>query len=366
MIVKSLIIASIIFNSLGLNSLSAKFDQAVSRNEYGSLTSAVASNQDLRLPDIFPRPAVKEDAIPPKIYAKNYILVDETSGKILLKQAHKDQVPIASTTKIMTAIVALENYKLDDIVTISNSAANQIGATANFRVGEKLTVHNLLKAMLIKSANGAAYALAEHMNDQDKNGKIDASSINQNTNTDNITSPPATPNVSTDQDEESIPAGAQDVINPTEKPKVAKFIAAMNAKAKDLGMNNTNYHDPAGLDVTGYSSAYDLYIATKYALQKDIFADIVKTDHDTIKDVTGTIWHDLKNSNRLVGEYNYPGAIGVKTGYMPEAGHVLVSAATRDGHTLIGVVINTFADTAPASADESKKLLDWGFANTEW
>lgn len=317
MILKSLIILSMIFNSFGLSRLSDRFDAALMRQEFDPSRSVGASDASLELPAILARPEARKNAFSPNIYAKQYLLADKDSGKILLKNGIADQVPIASTTKIMSAVVVLENYDLNQIVTVSEAAANQVGADAHLRAGEQLRVIDLLKAMLIKSANGAAYALAENMNQADETG-------------------------------------------------CARFVAAMNKKAKELGMVNTDYHDPAGLDTAGYSSAYDLFLATKYALDKPIFAGIVKTNKDAVRSIDGQIWHELDNSNRLIGEYNYPGAIGVKTGYMPEAGHVLVSAATRDGHTLIGVVINTFADTAPASADESRKTLDWGFANIVW
>ncbi|OQA04664.1 MAG: D-alanyl-D-alanine carboxypeptidase DacF precursor [bacterium ADurb.Bin400] len=317
MITKSLIIFSIILESLGITGIAKRFDEAVIRTEYNSAHAVVASNITTTLPDIIPRPKIKPGAETPQIFAKNYILVDNNTGKVLAKQAHKDRVPIASTTKMMTAIVALENYDLDEVATISPDAVKQIGATAHLRIGERITIHSLLKALLIKSGNDAAYALAEHMNQPGESG-------------------------------------------------IEKFVNKMNEKARSLGLQDTNYRDPAGLDTAGYSTAYDLYVIASNGLRNQVFADIVSTGRDTVQNVDGTIFHDLKNSNRLVNEYAYPGAIGVKTGYMPEAGHILVSAAKRNDHTLIGVVINTYADTAPASADESRKLLDWGFSNIEW
>ncbi|MFA5927137.1 MAG: D-alanyl-D-alanine carboxypeptidase family protein [Patescibacteria group bacterium] len=317
MIIKSLIIASIILDLLGLDSLSHRFDRAIISEEYSPSQSAVASNISLSLPDILPRPIVSPTSSQPQILAKHYLLADADTDKIIIKQSPKERVPIASTTKIMTAVVVLENYDLDDVVTVSERAAYQIGADAFLRVGEQITVRSLLKALLIKSGNDSAYALAEHINSSGETG-------------------------------------------------TGKFVGLMNQKAKELGLVDTDYRDPAGLDTTGYSSAFDLYLVTKHALKNPIFADIVKTEHAVVKDVDGSIFHELKNSNRLVGEYQYSGAIGVKTGYMPEAGHILVSAARRDGHTLVGVVVDTFADTAPASADESRKLLDWGFQNILW
>lgn len=313
MIHSILIIASILFSTLGLQGVASNIDKNLISDKSAN---AVASPESyLALPQIKPRPKISPLVKNPNIYAESYILVDEESGVTLASKDEQERIPIASTTKVMTATIVLENYDLDDIVTISSDAANQVGADAYLRTGEEITVLNLLKCMLIKSANGAAYALAEHMNGASEEG-------------------------------------------------TAKFVKKMNDKAKTLGMLNTEYHDPAGLDVTGWSSAEDLSIITKYAMKKDLFAEIVKTEKTTVKDVSGQIYHLLENSNRLVGEWKYSGALGVKTGYMPEAGHCLVGAAKRDGHTLISVVLHTNADTATASAEESKKLLDWGFENT--
>ncbi len=318
MIIKSLIILSIIFNTLGIGSASDKFDNAVINNQYNPANVVEASTTNfLALPEIAPRPIVKDFASDESILAKRYILVDADSGIVLAKQNEHEAVPIASTTKIMTASIVLENYKLDDVITISETAAGAIGASANFVIGERITVQNLLKCLLIKSANGAAIALAEHANEPGETG-------------------------------------------------TTKFIKMMNDKAKSLGMKDTDYHDPAGLDITGKSSAYDLSIITKYALKKPVFAQIVKTKKESVTDVLGTTWHALENSNRLVNQWDYPGAIGVKTGYMDEAGHCLVGAAKRDGHTLIAVVLMTLSNTADASAIEARNLLDWGWANVDW
>jgi len=245
------------------------------------------------------------------------MLADLESGEVLLKHNSNLRVPIASTTKIMTAVVVLENYNLDDIAEISERAAYQPGADAFLRVGEEIDVKNLLYCMLIKSGNDAALALAEQL-------------------------------------------------DPDSPDSVDRFVEIMNTTAIRLKMNDTQYKDPAGLDTSGYSSAQDLFTITKYALNFKLFKDIVSTPKYIVTNTEGTISHPLDNSNRLVGEYNYMGALGVKTGYMPESGHCLVGAAERDGHTLIAIILKTYADTAPASADEARKLLDWGWANTIW
>lgn len=317
MITKSIICLAIIFRLLSLNSLADRFDNAIYKTESGKNIAVNASVNTLTLPFISKNPIVNKFVERPTISAKHYLLEDTDSNTVIIKSNNKDRVPIASTTKIMTATIVLENYKLNDIITVSASAASQAGSDAFLHVGEKITVSELLHCMLIKSANDSAYALAEHMNQLGETG-------------------------------------------------TTTFVDAMNAKAKILGMNDTNYQDPAGLDVTGISSASDLYIITKYALQNKLFSKIVATKTYVAKSADGQIYHQLDNSNRLVNGYDYPGAFGVKTGYMPEAGHCLVSAVKRDGHTLIGIVLNTYADTATASADESRKMQDWGWANTKW
>lgn len=318
MILKSLYLASIFFGLVGFPGVSGRFDDAILRVENKSFNRVAAgSNYSIDLPEIQPRPKVSKFVEHPNILAENYLLADFDSGAIFLKQSFDSRVPIASTTKVMTALLILEKYNLSDVVTISEKAAFQIGADSYLIVGEKITVRELLYCMLIKSGNDAAYALAEHINGAGDEG-------------------------------------------------VSKFVVLMNEKAKELGLKNTHYKDPAGLDVEGFSSAFDLFSVTREALKKDLFRKIVSTKQYTATSIDGKYSHALNNSNRLVNEYDYPGAIGVKTGYMPEAGHCLVSAAERNGHTLIGVILKTTYDTAPASADESRKLLDWGFANIEW
>lgn len=245
------------------------------------------------------------------IYAKNYVLLDEKSSYPLIEKDSLVEVPIASTTKIMTAMIVLEKYKLSDIITISREAANQIGSEINLKIGEKLSVESLLYALLVQSGNDAAYALAENY-----------------------------------------PGGFNE------------FIKEMNNKAKYLSMTHTLYFDPAGLDDNSKSSAYDLTIITRYALTSPIFSKIINTTDYTIYSTDGKLSHKLKSSNRLIKSdeplyLSY--AAGVKTGFTPIAGHCLVSSAERDDKKLIGVILNTYESTNDASAKESRKLLEWGF-----
>lgn len=317
MIAKSILIMAIVSNLLGLNYLSDRLNDSLYKLEGSNRNSVIAINQNLPLPFITKKPTINRIAERPTINAKNYLLADMDSGTVLLKSNINNKVPIASTTKIMTAIIALEKYKLDDLVTVSNAAASQTGARAFLRTGETISVKELLYCLLVKSGNDSAYALAEHYNGSSDRG-------------------------------------------------IDKFVSSMNQEAKNLGMKSTNYLDPAGLDAAGYSTAYDLFLLTKHAMKNQTFRQMVATKEYTAKSSDGQIWHNLENSNRLVGEYNYPGAIGVKTGYMPESGHCLVSAVRQNGHLLIGVVLSTYADNATASADESKKLYDWSQTNVKW
>ena len=256
-------------------------------------------------------PQKKDNIKNPLVYAKNIILMDKATGYILYEKNAYDAVSIASTTKIMTAVIVLENYNLNEVVTISQNAATQIGSDINLRTDEKITVKNLLYALLVKSGNDAAMALAEHMT----KGK-------------------------------------------------EEFVRRMNEKAKFLGLKNTNYQDPAGLDDAGLSSAYDLAVLTSYALEKQTFSDIVQTANYTINSADGKLAHELETSNRLIKSDEplyYQPAVGVKTGFTPPAGHCFVSAAKKDNNEIIGVVLNTNESTVDASAKESRKLLIWGF-----
>ncbi len=318
MILKPLIILSLVYNLVGFSLSSGKIDQKIASfysNE--NVSSAKAGNMSQQIPDILQLPEIRSGAPEAYINTREYILVDLESGEILNQKDPTKRVPIASTTKIMSAIVALENYSLNEVVTIPAPATTQAGADANLRVGEKISVLELLYCMLIKSGNDSAYALASYM---DK----------------------------------------------SEKRDIDTFVKKMNQKAEELGMEDTNYLDPAGLDASGYSSANDLAIITRYALKNSTFRKIVATTDYVATNIDKTIYHVLKNSNRLVDEYQYPGAIGVKTGFMPEASHCLVGAAERNGHGLIVVILGTYQDTASASADEARKLLDWGFDNVIW
>jgi D-alanyl-D-alanine carboxypeptidase (penicillin-binding protein 5/6) len=258
-----------------------------------------------------PVSAYAETLKPPEIVGPTAVLMDFTTGQILYdKNMHKRMYP-ASTTKILTAIIALEKGRLDDIVTCSEDVTKIEGNSIFLSPGEQLTLEQLLYALMLESANDAAIAIAEHI------------------------------------------AGS-----------VENFAKMMNEKAREIGAYNSHFVNPNGLpDENHYSTPYDMAQIARYAMQNPEFRKIVSTLHYQIPPTNKFDKpRDLWISNRLLkpSRFHYEGADGVKTGYTVAAGQVLVASATRDGHRLISVImgdegINIWTDTI--------KLLDYGFQN---
>jgi D-alanyl-D-alanine carboxypeptidase len=260
----------------------------------------------LSVPHISPRTKIDSN---PGVSALAYIVLDPDTEYPLAAKNSDMPVPIASTTKIMTAMVVMDSYDLDKVVTIPHEAAAIEGSEIQLMTNETMTVKNLLYGLLLNSGNDAGTALS--LIDNDK----------------------------------------------------ASFVNKMNAKAQLLGMTNTHYDDPVGLDDTGHSSARDLALLTRYALTNQVFSEIVGTVHYTIWSADKKYKHDLTNTNRLINPvepYYLPSAIGVKTGNTDGAGHCLVSAIKlKNGKPVVAVVLHTTEDANPASAKESRKLLIW-------
>lgn len=253
-------------------------------------------------------PKRKLEVQDPNILADVVMLIDDKTKYPLFYKNEKEPVPIASITKVMTFVVARENFKLDEVVEIGDEPTKIVGSKIDLKKSERITVESLLYGLLINSGNDAASALSYHKGSQND------------------------------------------------------FVKKMNDKAIELGMNNTYFVDPAGLNDNGKSSAFDVAIMFSYALKDDLFKNIIKTSEIEISSVGGEVIHSLTNSNRLVtGEIELDGVLGGKTGFTLDAGHTLVCAAERDGNKLISVVLKTSVNTKTASAYESLKLLNWGF-----
>ncbi|MCG0275557.1 MAG: D-alanyl-D-alanine carboxypeptidase [Thermosediminibacteraceae bacterium] len=246
---------------------------------------------------------------PPSIVGLAGILMDVKTGKVLFeKNAHLKLEP-ASTTKIMTAIIALEKGNLSDIVTTGKEATLVDGSRIYLEEGEKLTLEQMLYGLMLNSGNDAAVAIAEHI------------------------------------------AGS-----------VPEFAKLMNEKAKSLGAKNTNFVNPSGLpDKNHYTTAYDLALIARYALlNHPEFKKIVSTKTYRIP-WQGKEWdRTLINHNKML--WNFEGADGVKTGYTRSAGHTLVASATRNGWQLLAVVLKSQGKNIYTDA---KALLEYGFNNFE-
>ncbi len=238
---------------------------------------------------------------PPKIEAGAAIVIDMKSARVLYEKNAYSRRAIASTTKIMTAIVAIENGELGDKVKVSKRAASIRGSTIKLKAGEELTLEELLYGLMLKSGNDAAIAIAERIGGS-----------------------------------------------------VEQFALMMNEKAKELGLENTQFKTPHGLDTPGhYSTACELALIARYALNNPIFSKIVGTQN---KSITG---RGLYTTNEMLGAY--PGADGVKTGYTGQAGRCLVTSATRNDMRFISVVLN--CSSRSVRAQSSKAILDYAFNN---
>ena len=242
------------------------------------------------------------------INSRSCVVLDRKSKTILFGKNENKQVKMASTTKIMTAIVIIENYDLNKEITVSKKAAGTGGSRLGLRTGDKITVHDLLYGLLLRSGNDAAVALAETVG-----GSIEG------------------------------------------------FAELMNQKAKELNLKNTHFESPHGLDSDGhYTTAYELALITDYALQNSTFAKIVGTKNYTIT-INGYP-KALTNTNELLGNLN--GVYGVKTGFTNGANRCLVSSCKRGDMDIICVVLG--ADTKNFRTQDSIKLIEYAFANYEY
>ena len=234
------------------------------------------------------------------------VLMHPDSGEIYFEKNASVRMPMASTTKIMTALVAIESMPLSTVITVAPEAVNVEGSSVYLYAGETLTLEALLYALLLESANDAAAAIAYGIS-----GSIEA------------------------------------------------FSARMNERAQSLGLTDTHFMNPHGLDhAEHYTTAYELAKITAEALKHDAFRTIVSTRRLTVPQSGPGGVRLFLNHNRLLSAYD--GCIGVKTGYTRRSGRCLVSAAERDGLTLIAVTLS-----APNDWQDHTALLDFGFAAYE-
>lgn len=248
-----------------------------------------------------------EVSIEPSINSRSAIIYDRTSGSILYGKNENEKRKMASTTKIMTAIIILEKGNLDDIVTISSNSANTGGSRLGLHTNDKISVLNLLYGLLLCSGNDSAVALAEYLGGS-----------------------------------------------------VSGFANLMNDKASELGLTSTHFVTPHGLDNDDhYTTAYELALITNYALKNETFKNLVGTKNYTIS-ING-ISKNLKNTNELLG--NLDGVYGVKTGFTNGANRCLVTSVKRNNMDIICIVLG--ADTKKDRTQDSIQLIEYVFKNFE-
>ncbi len=237
------------------------------------------------------------------ISAQTAALVDVESGRVLYTKNERQQMKIASLTKIMTAIVAIENADLNSIVKTSNKASGVEGSSIYLKVDEKMKLHDMLYGLMLRSGNDAATAIAEHV------------------------------------------SGSME-----------DFVVKMNEKAVEIGMTNTKFTNPHGLDwgEGNYSTAADMGTLLAYCLRNPVFKEIVSTKVKKVPWDGEEYDRIFYNKNKMLNLY--PGGDGVKTGYTVRAGRCLASSASRDNWQLATIVLN-----APDWWRDSSNLLDYGF-----
>ena len=258
--------------------------------------------------DVFLSASVETAPDPPislSLSASSAILVEAITGRVLYAKDADTPRPMASTTKLMTALIAAETLRLDDTVTATEEAVRVEGSAVGLHAGDTLTVRDLITGLLLASGNDAANLVALTVCD-------------------------------------SLPA----------------FAARMNERARQIGMDSTHFVTPSGLDADGHqTTARDMARLAAQVLQNEWLAEVCTLQSATIT-VSG---HKvtLANHNRLLKQYD--GCIGLKTGFTEAAGRCLVSAATRDGVTLIAVTLH-----APDDWNDHAAMLDAGFARVRW
>ena len=240
-----------------------------------------------------------------RVTAKAAFFIETSNGEVLYSKNIHEKLPVASLVKVMAVLIVMEHRKLDEKMLVSKRASEMEPDEMILLPGEKLTLKELLYGIFLVSANDAAEVLAES---------------------------------STGNREE--------------------FIELMNSKAEQLGMKNTKFVNPTGLDEDGensYSSVYDLAILSRYVIKHfPVLVDISKTEHIYIERTSDHQDYDMYSGINLLT--TYPGVVGFKTGYTPEAGLTLITLARKDGHEILGVLLGS-----ENRREEAKELLDFSF-----
>ena len=254
-----------------------------------------------------PLPPQSDQTPPPNLTAQAVFVFEPDSGTILHQTNSNTRLHPASTTKIMTALTALDAYSPDDILTVK-TGHQAIGQSVHLETGQQFTVKDLLYATLVASGNDAALTLAENYSDGG----------------------------------------------------YSRFVELMNQKAKALHLQNTSFTNVSGIEGSNHkTTVHDLAILTKEAINNPLFMEIVNTPQITITDVTNQTQYKLETTNQLLGQVE--GLKGIKTGWTENAGECLITYVERDNKKIITVVLN--------SSDrfgETRQLIDWTYSHHTW
>jgi len=321
---KALILSiSLLANTIGLSSVATKIEQSQIQPSPTPTSAWTTILSKLPVPKPIPTLSNKDQL---SVQAQSYILFDPKSATVLAEKNSRSKKPYASIAKLLTALIIAEKGGGDSVITISHNAASQTGSIMGLHENEQITVTNLLYGLMLNSGNDAAVALAEW-----------------------------------------------------HSSTVANFVVTMNKRATELGLSDSHFADPAGLDeLNTITSAYDVAKLLSYDLTNTTVAGLIKTKEMTVSDTTGKIKHTLQNSDKLIAN-DYAGILGGKTGtgtfgsYKTDAGttitgagHCLAVAADKNSTRLIAVVGATYLNTHDASANEAQKLLDFGFSHISY
>ncbi len=284
-----------------------------SKNLNENMLNHIEFKDDLRIEEVaaVTKP-ITDDMENIQLNARAACLMDASTNRVLYGKKVDTQMPMASTTKIMTLIVTLENARLDDVVTVSKNAARQPDVQLNMNTGDQFKLEDLLYSLMLESHNDTAVAIAEHVG-----GSVEG------------------------------------------------FAQMMNEKAKELGCAHTNFVTPNGLDSSTeehYTTARELGIIASYAIKNKEFIEIINSPNWSFKELTKGTSYSVTNKDRFL--YLYDGAIGIKTGFTNKAGYCFVGAVEKDNRTFISVVL---ASGWPPNKNykwlDTTKLMDYGTKN---
>lgn len=282
-----------------LSSFNSEIDVSVEikNDKIAAIIKSEDKTNEINKDQFYSAPALSQISNPNynhfKVGAKSAIAANMETGVILYEKNIQEKVPIASLTKLMTALIVLEKNELDSLTIISKNAIASEGDKGSLKVDEKITVKNLLYLLLVNSSNDAAVALAEHI------------------------------------------AGSEN-----------EFVKLMNQKAEELGLNNTRFINTTGLDLNNknnYSTAYDLVKLTKHALDKPLLCEIMRVQNLNVFSVDKQIKHRLKNTNKLLGKLPGINIISGKTGFTNKAGECLILAISHpdNNQKIVCVILNS-------------------------